>query len=225
MNENIEKSKNFLSYNYFSDCFKDVTLVCDDLKQLRAHRNVLSFFSPFFEKLFSIEAEVGGNMVIILKGIKFVYMEAILKYLYLGEFEMDMDNEQTSELLSATKTLEIDSFGWLTEKTHHNKNLNSIKSISTTNDAVEIENIKDRSEGDVSMPSEDGLETPRRVSIQNVTKCPSCYRVFSGKRSLRIHLKSEHKKQLNPQEFFIKEEPSEISVQPTKKEKNMRFVS
>ena len=109
MEQQNHKSKDFMAYMFSSDCFKDVTLVCDDHKKIKAHRNVLSFFSPFFLKLFAGEGEaVFNKTVIFLKGIKYQHMEMILRFLYLGEVEVD--EKQTTELLSASKTLEFDSF-------------------------------------------------------------------------------------------------------------------
>ena len=50
MEQQNNKSKDFMNYMFSSDRFKDVTFVCDDHKKIKAHRNVLSFFSPFFLK-------------------------------------------------------------------------------------------------------------------------------------------------------------------------------
>ena len=57
MEQQNHKSMDFMAFMFSSDCFKDVTLVCDDHKKIKAHRNVLRFFSPFFLKLFAGEGE------------------------------------------------------------------------------------------------------------------------------------------------------------------------
>ena len=52
-----------------SEDFADVTtLVTDDKKQIKAHRNILSPLSPFFREIF--QKDRNSNMIIILKGLQ-----------------------------------------------------------------------------------------------------------------------------------------------------------
>ena len=70
--------------------FNDVTLVCEDGKQIEAHKVILAVSSPFFQKL------LGGNKhphpLVYMKGIEFVHLLAILDFLYRGEANVLQEN-------------------------------------------------------------------------------------------------------------------------------------
>ena len=221
MEQQNHKSMDFMAFMFSSDCFKDVTLVCDDHKKIKAHRNVLSFFSPFFLKLFAGEGEaVFNKTVIFLKEIKHQHMEMILRFLYLGEAEVD--EKQTTELLSASKTLEFDSFKRVLEEIHI-KNSPTLPEISnsTPDNLVETKNKREENENENepydSMNFEEGLGRSKMVTIQNVQQCPQCYKVFSAERNLRNHLKNDHKELLD--QSLVKKEALETSLKSTKQVK------
>ena len=70
--------------------FNDVTLVCEDGKQVEAHKVILASSSPFFQKL------LGRNKhprpPICMKGVRFDNLLAILDFLYRGEANVLQDN-------------------------------------------------------------------------------------------------------------------------------------
>ena len=80
----------------------DVTLVCDDKKQFKAHKIVLSACSSVFQ---SIINDSPHNSVIYLRGIQHQEMESILQFMYLGE--ATFYQERMNELLSVANNLEI----------------------------------------------------------------------------------------------------------------------
>ena len=218
MEHQNHKSKEFMTYIFSSDCFKDVILVCDDQKKIKAHRNVLSFFSPFFLKLFAGEVDAAFNTtVIFLKGIKYQHMEMILRFLYLGEFEVDENQTTATELLSASKTLEFESFKRVLEEIHI-KNNPTLPEISnaTPENVVETKNKREDNENDLTN-FEEGLGNSKMVTIQNVQQCPQCYKVYSAERNLRNHLKNDHKELLD--QSLVKKEPFETSLKSTKQVK------
>ena len=53
-----------------SDDFTDVTLVTDDKKTIRAHRNILSACSPVFKNILQMEIN-NSHPVIYLRGIQY----------------------------------------------------------------------------------------------------------------------------------------------------------
>ena len=63
--------------------FADVTLVCEDKKHIRAHKNILSAFSPVFKDIVKLENSV--KPIIYLKGINYSEMESIIQFMYFGE--------------------------------------------------------------------------------------------------------------------------------------------
>ena len=87
-----------------SDIYTDVTLVCDDKKQLKAHRNILSACSPVFKDILQVDTR-NIQPMIYLRGIEHSEMESILQFIYFGEasfYECRLD-----ELLLVAKSLGV----------------------------------------------------------------------------------------------------------------------
>ena len=86
-----------------SEEFTDVTLVCDDKRQFRAHKIVLGACSSVFK---SIITEVPqNNQVIYLRGIQHQELKSILEFMYLGV--ATCHQERMQEFLNVAKDLEI----------------------------------------------------------------------------------------------------------------------
>ena len=84
--------------------FADVTLVCDDQKQIQAHRNILSACSPVFKNMLQIESH-SKHSVIFLRGVQHSEMESIIQFIYLGQATFYED--RMNEFLSIAKSLQI----------------------------------------------------------------------------------------------------------------------
>ena len=65
-----------------SSYLTDVTLVCDDKVQFKAHKIVLSACSSVFKSI--INQLPQNSSVIYLRGIQHQEMESILEFMYLG---------------------------------------------------------------------------------------------------------------------------------------------
>ena len=87
-----------------SDDFTDVTLVTDDKKTIKAHRNILSACSPVFKNILQMEIN-HSHPVLYLRGIQYSEIESILQFIYLGEAKFY--EERMNEFLSVSKSLEI----------------------------------------------------------------------------------------------------------------------
>merc|ERR1712148_142176 len=70
--------------------FTDVTLISEDKKYMKAHKNVLSFCSPTFKEIFSLDKSAS---VIYLKGVNHSEVESILQFIYLGEATFKPDRQ------------------------------------------------------------------------------------------------------------------------------------
>ena len=62
----------------------DVTLVCADQKEIKAHWSVLSNCSPMMKNLLKFDTREPVP-VIYLDDVKYSEMQAILKYMYVGQ--------------------------------------------------------------------------------------------------------------------------------------------
>jgi len=121
----FEKYTNLAFRSLLSDTeFTDVTLACDDEKQVTAHKVVLSACSPFFRKI--LVRNPHQKPLLYLRGLKHEDLEAILKFMYNGQTEVSQDNLEN--FLKVAKDLEV-------------KGLNESSTASRSTD-LPIENIK-----------------------------------------------------------------------------------
>ena len=72
-----------------NDNFTDVTIVSEDRKHIRAHKNILSASSSVFKDIMKFEQ--GAKPIIYLKGITFPELESIIQFIYLGEAKFCKD--------------------------------------------------------------------------------------------------------------------------------------
>ena len=84
--------------------FANVTLVCDDQRQIKAHKFVLSACSPVFKSV--LDNNTGeSNPLVILRGIHYDDMEAILQFMYQGE--TSVKKERMQDFMKAAEDLEV----------------------------------------------------------------------------------------------------------------------
>ena len=95
---NIQRKRDYLC---------DITLVTNDDRELKAHRNVLSAVSPFFCK--PLESDMKGNRegIIRFEEISGCVMEDVLEFIYTGTVEVTQENAK--ELIAAGNYLIIPS--------------------------------------------------------------------------------------------------------------------
>ena len=152
--------------------FSDVTLVCEDLTMLRAHRNILSAGSQVLKDIFLFEdkSQLGGKQSVIhLRGVKHKVMQAILEYIYLGETAITQD--RTNDFLLAAKGLGVRD---CTEKVTQNvivdsnisndQNLNSLK-INTMEMDLDIKTENQISIDEINTTTLKKLDKPGQITI------------------------------------------------------------
>ena len=81
----------------------DVTLVCDDQKQVYAHKVILCASSSVLKSIIENFSQ-NSNSVIYLRGIH-EEMEAIINFIYLGETTFSVD--RMNEFINVAKNLEV----------------------------------------------------------------------------------------------------------------------
>ena len=98
----MENEKYSLSWGEFnqstSTCFKsllndtnftDVTLACEDDRQLEVHKVIIGSSSAFFQNILLKNSH--PHPLIYLKGIKFEVLQAIINFIYEGKTEVSQD--------------------------------------------------------------------------------------------------------------------------------------
>ena len=106
---NLSASNHFnLLTNFCQDIFKsntltDVTLVANDMKKIKAHRIILSAFSPILRSIMEDTSET--NTTIYLRGMKHQDLELLLEFIYYGETSVQKD--KILEFLKLAEDLQI----------------------------------------------------------------------------------------------------------------------
>ena len=70
--------------------FTDLTLACEDGRQLETHKMVIIASSPFFESLLKMNKH--PHPLIYMRGVKSEDLEAMLDFFYLGEANVSKEN-------------------------------------------------------------------------------------------------------------------------------------
>ena len=83
----------------------DVTLMTEDDKVFKAHRNVLTAASLFFSKLLQSDMKENREGIVRFKEISGAVMEDVLEFIYTGSVEVTQENSE--ELISAANYLLI----------------------------------------------------------------------------------------------------------------------
>ena len=87
--------------------FTNVTLVTDGNNYIKAHKVILSAFSPIFKDILVNNPQ--DNPVIYLRGVAHQHLKAIIKYIYLGETKVSL--ESVTEFLNVASDLNIVGLG------------------------------------------------------------------------------------------------------------------
>ena len=90
-----------------SDELTDVTLVCDDKIQIKAHKIVLSACSSIFKSIIN-SLPPQQCSVIYLHGIQHTDVESLLDYMYLGSITINHD--RMNKFLNIANSFEIKEF-------------------------------------------------------------------------------------------------------------------
>ena len=207
-----------LSWNLYSDhlremlqemfvenSFTDVTLVCDDKKQIEAHRNILSACSPVFKDMLLTEKSSKNHPVIYLRGIQSPEMEAILQFIYQGQ--ATLHQEKMIEFLLVARNLEI-------KELSKDAAVDSIESVELENGINEEtkmatdEDLKEGKQYSVMQTEELIVEdsyTEHRDSSReeksmdtvghNEFQCGECDKIFDKKSTLKKHLRAGHEEE------------------------------
>ena len=122
-----------------SSDFSDVTIVSDDQKIFKGHRNILSGFSPVLKKLFKVDSQYHPALL-YLNGINSSEINAIMEFIYCNT----IPKTWTEQLKSAVISLEIK--GLLEHILVTQSNLPSLSEIEIGK-TIPVERIKEENYG------------------------------------------------------------------------------
>ena len=94
---------NCLKRLYHETDFTDVTLVCEEAKQLKAHKVILSTGSEIFKTI--LQNNPHPHILVFLRNIPISRLENILKFLYFGQ--VDIPQNEIDQFLSLAEDLKV----------------------------------------------------------------------------------------------------------------------
>ena len=121
-----------------SSAYTDVTLVCGDQVQFKAHKVVLSASSPVMRNI--LENNNTDNPLIYLRGVQHEDMEAILQFIYLGEATVKQGRKEEFFKLARDFEIENDLIRGR-EKSYistepNNSNVNPLEELGASNETI-----------------------------------------------------------------------------------------
>ena len=175
--DSSEHFRKVLQEMIISDDFTDVTLVTDDMRQIKAHRNILSACSPVLKNIFQIDSH-GIHPLIYLRGIHFTEMEKLIQWIYFGETAVN--KEKINDFLSLTQYLQVNEFLQPLNMLNEHK-------VDLLNSIVTIDNFTDLKQPDTA-------ETTTFVTAKAPRKfpCNECSYRATQQASLNRHIESKH---------------------------------
>ena len=184
--------RNILKEMRFDDSFADVTLVTDDKKQIKAHRNILSACSSVFKEILQINTN-NNHPVIYLRGIQYSEMESILQFIYLGEAKFY--EGRMNEFLTVAKSLDIRELAKGIEDGDSAAVNEDDTVIETVGSPIEADDVGEPSTQDIVKPAAAGGQ--HKTHSKAVTKeykyeCQQCDKAYTKSSHLTSHIQSIH---------------------------------
>ena len=177
--------------------FADVTLVCDDKKTIRAHRNILSACSPVFKDILQMSTQ-SNHPVIYLRGMQSSEIESILQFMYFGEAKFY--KERMDEYLSVVKELEIKELSKAVDTSDQQPDYTPDEAIeesekdcneSTENYATD-DDIITGYEAEIVGSDNEQTEAGKPNSCESKFQCKQCHKTYSDLSGLWYYKKSKH---------------------------------
>ena len=176
---------------FSSTHFTDVTLVSEDMRKVKAHRNVLSACSPVFKELLLLD-ETNNQSIIFLKGIKSQELEVIVQFIYLGQ--ATLQEERVSQFLETASSLGIKG---LSQNPTQQNNFSSSTPHPKTSGLESNDRIKHQPmDNDQSSNQQIQIKTEAQfiavVESYETLQCGHCELKYQSKSGLTSHMKEVH---------------------------------
>ena len=183
------KRKNFPSYVFPENWFCDVTLVSDDQKPFKAHRYILSFFSPVLKNILINNPH--SHPLIYLRGVNHQDLASIMQLIYAGKTSVYHSNfksfTQAAKHLQIKKLAEnILAYPIPTDPTNDVVNNYDPESIHKQN-----ENKAENNERSILYHA-DQTKNDELGSSRKLYKCEECKKSYKNRDGLSYHTKSKH---------------------------------
>ena len=166
--------------------YADVTLVSDDIVQFKAHRIVLSAYSPFLKE--TIERKQNQFPLINLRDVQSYELETILQLMYLGEGRICQGRmEEFIKVANVLKAKDI------LEKVKINiEDENYIENETNVEGYDEEEKMLTEPYPNIELETNAALQ--KNHSAKEII-CPDCGVLFKERKTMLSHFRTKHKNQ------------------------------
>lgn len=166
----------------------DVTLVCDELRTVKAHKNILSASSPIFQKMFDLQQ--GKELFLYMRGIKFHILESIIEFIYLGQ--VNLQEHFVEDFVAIARSLEVsglneDHGGRVNETIEKNKIDDHVESVYCKTEPEENHDITKDQSKEAELKDEARLK-----ESYDAFKCKACGKEFTSYLRRQRHKRSVH---------------------------------
>ena len=168
-----------------NDDFNDITLITEDKKHIKAHKNILSACSPVFKDI--VKLDQSAKPLIYLKGIHFLEMESIIQFIYLGE--ATFYEERMNQFLDVARLLEIKELCNAETDTNDEEEPFPCNPVTPT-DNLEEQTI--RSSHLVNQEPRDNRDKSEVVRVNGKYDCDQCGKKYTSQLGLKYHRQSAH---------------------------------
>ena len=176
--------------------FTDVTLACDDNRQIKAHKVVLSSSSPVLKQI--LLGNPHQHPLIYLCKVKYSSLESLIKFIYLGQTEVAQSELQ--DFMSMAEEFEVEGLKSKLEQINEDKNNGSVKEKS---EELSFENSSLTFVMKSELISSELVSLDQLNFVNNEDKCEArtdgnelqcnqCFRNFSNISNLQQHKNSSH---------------------------------
>ena len=164
-----------------NDDFADVTLVSDDKKHIKAHKNILSACSPVLKDIVNLERS--AKPIIYLKGVQYSELESIMQFIYLGE--ATFYEERMNEFIAVAKSLEIKELCNAENETNvdDDSEQSANDPVASTN-TFEEETIRSTHVMNQTLKE----KKDRRVRVNGKYECDQCNKTYGSSWVLNRHI-------------------------------------
>jgi len=175
-----------------SNTLTDVTLVCEDGKQFKAHKAIICMNSPALKGALMDTKQT--DPILIITGIQSRIMMIILKLFYSGEAEVKKCEEESLHenigFLGIQKALLVKN-GFKDEEYFNDKNDLNSQNLPDSMMKTEFVNVNDSG-------FDESKKMPRlHLQVDSPSKflsCQQCNYISTTKQNLRIHVQNIHEK-------------------------------
>ena len=142
--------------------FTNVTLVTEGNKQIKAHKVVLSTFSPFFRELL-IGNPHHQHPLVYLRGVKYEHLQSMVNFIYLGQTKIKF--EEVNEFIKVATDLQI-------------KGLSSAQNFKPKEERIDDNDNQNQNEvefpGEIEEHESEVIEEENAIAIkQEITETPA----------------------------------------------------